>query len=81
MDRFGFPLPDLEDLHARSMTADEKRGFSFACQTIQLWATQIENSAVNLAGHGQTIPLDQHIIKSARTAGGMADALDRTIGR
>lgn len=81
MDRFGFPLPDPADLRVREMNPDEKRGFNFACQTLQLWAVQIENSAVKLAGHGQTIPLDQHILKSARTVGGMADALERTMGR
>ncbi|MBW4710709.1 hypothetical protein KX928_23210 [Roseobacter sp. YSTF-M11] len=83
-DHFGFPLVDApaqDDLRIRTMTDDEKRGFRFACQTMELWGAQIERNAAGLAGLDERVSLDQQMKSSARMLQGCATAMERTLGR
>lgn len=40
----------------RRMTADERRGFDMACDTLALWGAQIERCGVSLAQDDEPIP-------------------------
>lgn len=77
MPQLAFPMPDPEDLRIRPMTPDEKRGFQYACQSLQLWAAQIERNARGLSNSGEMVPLDQMMSNGAKLTRGLAEALER----
>lgn len=78
MPQCAFPIPDPDDLQLRPMTDEEHRGFRFACQSLALWAAQIERNAKNLGGSGETVPLETMMIRGAQMTRGLADALERS---
>lgn len=61
----------------QSMSADEQRGFIYACEVIHTWARQIERHAPALQGADIEIPLELQVQNSARFAQGLAAAMRR----
>lgn len=63
------------------MSDDERRGFDLACDTLILWAVQIEKSAEGLSQSGITVPLDQQMKNSAKFTQNLTQAMRNTATR
>lgn len=67
--------------HDRPMTAAETRGFRIACACFATWGRMIEVEGFRLGGPPVELPRVRLMQHSGRMIVGVAEALDRTLGR
>lgn len=77
MAQVAYPMPDPDDLRSRPMTDEELAGYRHACNSLMLWASQIERNARNLSNCGETVPVDEMMRRGAQMTRGLAEALER----
>jgi len=77
MAQVAYPMPDPDDLRSRAMTAEELAGYRHACNSLMLWASQIERNARGLSNSGEMVPLDEMMRRGAQMTRGLAEALER----
>ena len=63
------------ELYMRSMTADERRGFDYALDCVETWATQLQTHAVAMLTIEAPATLNAQMENSAQLARAMASAL------
>lgn len=72
-DDFGPPFD-------RPMTEDERRGFNWACEALQVWGHQIVKNGFRTGGATAPVPLHEAMAHGGRMVTACAEALQLTLG-
>ncbi|MEO1797730.1 MAG: hypothetical protein AAFR53_12060 [Pseudomonadota bacterium] len=71
----GIAPQDLTFMAIEDLSADERRGFLFACATMRAWASDIEAKTSTMAGADMMIPLSLQMRNSVNFAAGLAQTM------